>query len=66
MKDLQYAHREGFDSIELSKRYTTVTMGPCQGRMCALNSIRLMGKETGQSLHEVGTTTARPPWRRRR
>ena len=30
--------------------------------MCALDSIRLMGKETGQTLREVGTTTARPPW----
>ena len=61
-KDIALSVAEGYDSIELSKRYTTVTMGPCQGRMCALNSIRLMGKETGQSLHEVGTTTARPPW----
>ena len=33
-----------------SKRYTTVTMGPCQGRMCAARSIaRLMAQETGQS-----------------
>ena len=29
---------EGFSSLELSKRYTTVTMGPCQGRMCHRNS----------------------------
>ena len=41
---------------------TTVTMGPCQGRMCQLSSIRLMAKETGQSLADVGSTTARPPW----
>ena len=27
--------------IELSKRYTTVTMGPCQGRLCHVNSIRV-------------------------
>ncbi len=30
-KDLKYAIDEGFDSIELSKRYTTVTMGPVPG-----------------------------------
>ena len=30
-KDLTYAIDEGFDSIELSKRYTTVTMGPARG-----------------------------------
>ena len=29
----------------LSKRYTTVTMGPCQGRMCQLASVRLMGAD---------------------
>ena len=35
-KDIASSIEEGFDSIELSKRYTTVTMGPCQGRMCQL------------------------------
>jgi sarcosine oxidase subunit alpha len=61
-KDIKLSIEEGYDSIELSKRYTTVTMGPCQGRMCQLASIRLMAKETGLSLEDVGTTTARPPW----
>jgi sarcosine oxidase, subunit alpha len=61
-KDIKLSIAEGYDSIELSKRYTTVTMGPCQGRMCQLASIRLMAQETGQSLEAVGTTTARPPY----
>jgi sarcosine oxidase subunit alpha len=61
-KDIHLSVREGFDSIELSKRYTTATMGPCQGRMCQLNAVRLVAEETGQGLGEVGTTTARPPW----
>jgi sarcosine oxidase, subunit alpha len=61
-KDIKLSVEEGYDSIELSKRYTTVTMGPCQGRMCQLPAIRLMAEETGQSLDQVGTTTARPPW----
>ncbi len=61
-KDVNRSIAEGYDSIELSKRYTTVTMGPCQGRMCQVPSVRLMAQETGQSLGEVGTTTARPPW----
>jgi sarcosine oxidase subunit alpha len=61
-KDIKLSIDEGYDSIELSKRYTTVTMGPCQGRMCQLASIRLMAQETGQSLQDVGTTTARPPY----
>jgi len=61
-KDIHLSVEEGYDSIELSKRYTTTTMGPCQGRMCQLPAIRQMAGETGQSLEEVGTTTARPPW----
>jgi sarcosine oxidase subunit alpha len=61
-KDIHLSIEEGYDSIELSKRYTTTTMGPCQGRMCQLPAIRLMAQETGQSLEQVGTTTARPPW----
>jgi sarcosine oxidase subunit alpha len=61
-KDIGRGVQEGYDSIELCKRFTTVTMGPCQGRMCQLSSIRLMARETGQGLEQVGTTTARPPW----
>ena len=61
-KDIHRGVEEGYDSIELCKRFTTVTMGPCQGRMCQLPAVRLMARETGQSLDEVGTPTARPPW----
>jgi sarcosine oxidase subunit alpha len=61
-KDIRRGVQEGYDSIELCKRFTTVTMGPCQGRMCQLSSIRLMSAETGQGLEQIGTTTARPPW----
>ena len=61
-KDIRRGVEEGYDSIELCKRFTTVTMGPCQGRMCQLPSIRLMAKETGSRLEQIGTTTARPPW----
>jgi len=61
-KDIKLSTAEGYDSIELAKRYTTVTMGPCQGRMCQLASVRLMAGETAQSPESVGLTTARPPW----
>ncbi len=61
-KDIGIGIAEGYDSIELAKRYTTVTMGPCQGRMCQVPSVRVMAQQTGQSLGDVGTTTARPPW----
>ena len=62
VKDIHLSVAEGYDSIELSKRYTTTTMGPCQGRMCQLPAVRQMAEETGQTLAQVGTTTSRPPW----
>jgi sarcosine oxidase, subunit alpha len=61
-KDVKRAVAEGFDSIELAKRYTTVTMGPCQGKLCQLASVRLLARETGTPEAAVGATTARPPW----
>ena len=61
-KDIAYSVEEGYDSFELLKRYATVTMGPCQGRMCQLASARLLAQQTGASPAEVGLTTARPPW----
>ena len=61
-KDLKRAIAEGFDSLELAKRYTTVTMGPCQGRLCHVPSIRVYARENESEPGTIGTTTARPPW----
>jgi sarcosine oxidase subunit alpha len=62
VKDLKRAVAEGFDSIELAKRYTTVTMGPCQGKLCHLASVRVLARETRTAESAIGATTARPPW----
>jgi sarcosine oxidase, subunit alpha len=61
-KDLKRAIAEGFDSLELAKRYTTVTMGPCQGRLCHVPAIRVYARENERDPGTIGTTTARPPW----
>ena len=60
-KDLEDAIGEGFDHIETLKRYTTATMGPCQGRMCQLAAIGICARQTGRTMDETGTTTSRPP-----
>ncbi len=62
-KDIEDAVAEGFDDIETSKRYSTVSMGPCQGKMCSSNSMRLCARETERAVAEVGTSTSRPPFR---
>lgn len=61
--DLRAAVAEGYDSIELAKRYTTATMGPTQGKLEAVNAIAVVAAATGQDIAETGTTTARPPYR---
>jgi sarcosine oxidase subunit alpha len=62
VKEMTQAIREGFDSIELLKRYTTLTMGPCQGKACLLSSVQTTAQLTGQSVPATGVPTARPPW----
>ena len=59
--DLETAIAEGYDSVELLKRYSTISMGPCQGKMCSMNTIHLCARTNGQTVQETGTTTARPP-----
>jgi sarcosine oxidase subunit alpha len=62
VKDVVYGAEEGYDSIELSKRYTTVTMGPSQGRFSQVAAIRVLGEHLGVPPGDLGLTTARPPW----
>jgi sarcosine oxidase subunit alpha len=60
-KDLELSIAEGYDSMELLKRYSTISMGPCQGKMCLTNAIHLCARVNGRTVEETGTTTARPP-----
>jgi sarcosine oxidase subunit alpha len=61
-KDIISAVREGYDSIELAKRYTTATMGPTQGKIELVNAIAAAAEATGRSIADTGTTTWRPPY----
>ena len=60
LADLANAHQEGFDSVELLKRYSTVGMGPSQGKLANLNAARVVAQLNGHSLAQTGTTSARP------
>ncbi|MFA6155322.1 2Fe-2S iron-sulfur cluster-binding protein [Mesorhizobium sp.] len=61
VKDLQNAVKEGYREIELVKRFSTVGMGPSQGRHSALATARIVAEATDRTVAEVGITTARPP-----
>ncbi|MCP4426833.1 MAG: aminomethyltransferase, partial [Chloroflexi bacterium] len=62
-KELKDAIAEGYDSMQLLKRYSTISMGPSQGKWASVNTIHLTADVNGQSIAETGTTTARPPVR---
>jgi len=63
LHDLERSWAEGWRSSEILKRYTTTTMGPCQGAVCG----RLLASFAGARADAVATrgtrTTARPPAR---
>ena len=60
LADLVHAHQEGYDNIELLKRFTTVGMGPTQGKLSNTNAVRILAKLNRTSINETGTTTSRP------
>ena len=62
VKDIRNAVLDGYDDVQLLKRYSTLGMGPSQGRHSNVAAIRLLAEATGREIEEVGTTTARPPY----
>jgi sarcosine oxidase subunit alpha len=60
LKDFFNAAQEGFDNIELLKRYSAVGMGPSQGKHSNMNAVRILARIRGEPIEQVGTTTARP------
>ena len=62
VKDVKFAIDEGFEDIQTLKRYTSVSMGPCQGKMCGKALAAVCASHTGCGIDEIGATTARPPF----
>jgi sarcosine oxidase subunit alpha len=62
VKDLIHGAADGYDDIELLKRYTTVGMGPSQGKHSAVAAVRILAKEMGRDLSGMKITTQRPPF----
>lgn len=60
--DIALAHREGFASVELLKRYTTAGMGVDQGKSANVNVITELAALRDCSPAGIGTTTFRPPF----
>ena len=60
--DVRLARREGFESVEHLKRYTTLGMAADQGKTSNLNGLTILAKARGLPVPAVGTTRFRPPY----
>ena len=62
VSDVQLAAREGYESVEHTKRYTTLGMATDQGKLSNINGLAVLSETLGQAIPETGTTTFRPPY----
>ncbi|GAB5436806.1 sarcosine oxidase subunit alpha family protein [Falsiruegeria mediterranea] len=62
VSDVQLAAREGYESVEHTKRYTTLGMATDQGKLSNINGLATLAKALGEDIPQVGTTTFRPPY----
>lgn len=60
--DVELAAREGFESVEHTKRYTTLGMATDQGKLSNINGLAVLSQQLGDDIPNVGTTTFRPPY----
>jgi len=62
VKDIGFAAEEGYNSIELSKRYTTIGMGPSQSGLTGVNFPLLLADHLGQEPGSIPASTTRSPF----
>ena len=62
VSDVRQAAREGYESVEHTKRYTTLGMANDQGKLSNINGIAVLSDALGRPIPQTGTTTFRPPY----
>lgn len=62
VSDVQLAAREGYTSVEHTKRYTTLGMATDQGKLSNINGLAVLADALHEDIPAVGTTTFRPPY----
>ncbi|MCI2398693.1 sarcosine oxidase subunit alpha family protein [Aliiroseovarius subalbicans] len=62
VSDVQLAAREGYESVEHTKRYTTLGMATDQGKLSNINGLAVLSDALDQPIPQTGTTTFRPPY----
>lgn len=62
VSDVQLAAQEGYESVEHTKRYTTLGMATDQGKLSNINGLAILADSLNAPIPQVGTTTFRPPY----
>ncbi|MEH7826584.1 sarcosine oxidase subunit alpha family protein [Gemmobacter denitrificans] len=62
VSDVHLAAREGYTSVEHTKRYTTLGMATDQGKLSNINGLAVLADSLSATVPQVGTTTFRPPY----
>ena len=60
--DIALASREGYSATDLLKRYTTLGMGPDQGRSAGVDGLLHLARLEGRDPSSLPPTRARPPF----
>ena len=60
--DITLAAREGYESVEHLKRYTTLGMGTDQGKTGNVPGLAILASSLDVPIPTLGTTTFRPPY----
>jgi sarcosine oxidase subunit alpha len=62
VSDVRLAAQEGYESVEHTKRYTTLGMATDQGKLSNINGLAVLADSLNTDIPQVGTTTFRPPY----
>ncbi len=62
VSDVRLAAQEGYESVEHTKRYTTLGMATDQGKLSNINGLATLAGALNADIPSVGTTTFRPPY----
>ncbi|MBN2219331.1 MAG: FAD-dependent oxidoreductase [Kosmotogaceae bacterium] len=52
---------DGYTDFEELRRYLRISMGPCGGRTCRLNTLMILSEETGIPVEKLSPGVFRPP-----
>ena len=61
-REVRESIAEGFDQLETLKRFTSLGMGPCQGKTCYEAAARIVGACGADPSTAIAPTTMRPPF----